>query len=376
MNKQIAKEFEVKGQKFTLIDTPLFKCVRSKEYNYDFDKKTGYFARWGKTMQDDPQFSPAGFEIWDCEATTICSGMTSKVPQGHYSPCKFCYKANNLKGKNLSFTDFKTMIDKLSNRVLTQIAFGADSKAESNPDLFKMMQYCREVGVIPNITVSDVSDETIKKLCNVCGAVAVSRYEDKQVCYDIVRKLSEGGLSQVNIHSLLSLQTYDWCMETVKDIADGKVPGLNAIVFLSLKKKGRAKNNFDSVSYEQFKSLFLWCMENKISMGFDSCSASRFMKLVTEEDSIEKEIKKKYIQSCEPCESGLFSFYTNVDGDYFPCSFTEKENEWKNGLSLLNCNDFYEDIWYHPKNENWRQRLIQSGCKDNCRKCLTFPEIN
>ena len=298
-----------------------------------------------------------------------------------------CYKANNLKGVNLSFDDFKTMIDKMPHFtqtvngqaersfLLTQVAFGADSKAESNPELFKMMAYCRELGVIPNITVSDVSDSVIRQLCDVCGAVAVSRYNDKQVCYDIVRKLSEGGLSQPNIHCLLSSQTFDWCMETVRDAAAGNIPGLNAIVFLSLKKKGRAKKGFDGVIFEQFRDLFLWCFKNNVAIGFDSCSASRFMRLVKNEASIEETIRKRYIECCEPCESGLFSFYTGVDGCYYACSFAEGEKGWEQGLSLLNCEDFHKDIWYHPKNVKWRESLIASG-KDGCRKCLIFPEIN
>jgi hypothetical protein len=260
---------------------------------------------------------------------------------------------------------------------LTQVAFGADSKAESNPDLFKMMEYCRSVGVIPNITVADISDETAQKLCNICGAVAVSRYEDKNVCYDIVKKLTDGGLKQCNIHVMLSEQTFDWCMETAKDsLTDPRLKNLNAIVFLSLKKKGRAKNGFEYVSYEKFRELFLWCLNNEISFGFDSCSAPRFLRLVQSEDSIEENIRQQYIQCCEPCESGLFSFYTGVDSCYYPCSFTEGEKGWEDGLSLLERNDFFKDIWYHPKNVEWRDRLIKSSESDGCRKCLSFPEVN
>lgn len=36
----------------------MIKQVRTKDYNYNFDKENGYFERWGKTLKDDPQFSP------------------------------------------------------------------------------------------------------------------------------------------------------------------------------------------------------------------------------------------------------------------------------------------------------------------------------
>ena len=363
--------YDINGQRYTVMENPVIKSVRGPGYNYNFNKLTGLFQRWGNRLEEDPAFSPIGPEIWDCECTTICPGNNN---QGAVSPCKFCYKANNLQGSNLCLADFKTMIDKIP-RVLTQVAFGTDSRAESNPELFDMMQYCRTLGIIPNITVSDISDTTIKKLCDVCGAVAVSRYENKHTCYKIVQALHAGGITQSNIHCLLSVETFDWCIETAKDAASN-IPGLNALVFLSLKKKGRAKSGFHSVSYDQFRMLFLYCLQHKVPVGFDSCSAPRFLRLVNSEHSINDTLRQRYIECCEPCESGIFSFYTGINGCFFPCSFTEGETGWQDGLSLLKCQDFYTDIWYHPRTIAWRKRLISSGETDNCRKCLTFPEIN
>ena len=196
------------------------KKVQSKDYNYIFNKETGFFARWGKTKEDDPQMAPSP-EILDIEITTKCDGVGGKL-------CPFCYKSNTPNGKNMSFETFKKMIDKFPIYMqrtciaedngkttkrfvfsmpaeineendkkmeaeieakglrivgyvqkpvhfLNQVAFGADSKAKSNPDLWKMMDYCRTNGIIPNITVAEINDETADKLVEKCGAVAVSR---------------------------------------------------------------------------------------------------------------------------------------------------------------------------------------------------------
>jgi hypothetical protein len=111
--------YEVNNERFVVIDAPRMKSVRSDNYNYDFNKETGFFARWGKNKDDDPKFSPIGPEIWDCEATTSCSGVSPRISpkEGHtksiYGPCKFCYKSNNPKGVNLSFDNFKSMIDRM-----------------------------------------------------------------------------------------------------------------------------------------------------------------------------------------------------------------------------------------------------------------------
>jgi hypothetical protein len=39
----------------TITHTDDWKLYRSDGYNYDFNKKDGYFKRWGKTEDDDPQ---------------------------------------------------------------------------------------------------------------------------------------------------------------------------------------------------------------------------------------------------------------------------------------------------------------------------------
>jgi len=178
------------------------KKFRSLNYNFNFNKETGFFMRWGKDLKDDPSFCIFGPEILDIELTTICDGI------GNYGPCSFCYKSNTLKGDYMSFETYKEMFELLRGiPVLTQIAFGIDAKCVSNPDLFRIMEYTRENGIIPNVTVADISDDVADKLVSVCGAVAVSRYFDKDICYDSVKRLLDRGLKQTNIHILVSNET-------------------------------------------------------------------------------------------------------------------------------------------------------------------------
>lgn len=189
--------FTVDDEVYTVFDDVDRKSVRSKSYNYDFDKKSGLFKRWGSSIEEDPDYAPSP-EILDCEITTICHGVPgNNGDSGKRSPCSFCYKSNTPNGKNMSFETFKTVFDKISsNKILTQLAFGLDSQATSNPDLWRMMQYCRDNGVIPNLTVADISDETADKIASIAGACAVSRYANKNVCYDSVKRLTDAVLKQ------------------------------------------------------------------------------------------------------------------------------------------------------------------------------------
>lgn len=348
----------VNDKKYIVIDGDKTKVVIGKDYNYIFNKVNGDFKRWGKDYEDDPTYSPIGGEILDIEVTTICRGINGQL-------CSFCYKSNTPNGKNMSFDTFKTIMDKMGKQ-LTQIAFGADSEATSNPDLFKMADYCRSIGVVPNITVANVSDEIADKLVNVMGAVAVSRYSDKNVCYDSIKKLTDRGMTQCNMHFMISEETYDACMETLSDIkTDDRLSKLNAIVLLSLKKKGRGVG-YNKLSSEKYNNIVKYCMDNDIRFGMDSCGAKKFLDSVKDHPNYEN-----FKIVCEPCESTAFSQYIDVDAKYFPCSFCEGADDWDEGIDVVKCDNFLKDIWYNDRVKKFRHKLT-NNC-NNCHKARECP---
>jgi len=333
-----------------------YKILKSENFNYVMDLETGYTLTWGKSLKEDPDVCEVGPLIADIEVTTICKGVKSK-------PCLFCYKANTPNGINMSFDKFKEIFDKLP-KSLTQIAFGADAQCESNPEIWKMMEYCRANNVVPNITSAEISDEVADKFKKYCGAVSISRYEDKDVCYDSVKKLTDRGMNQINIHQMLSFETYEQTLETINDIKlDERLSKLNAIVFLSLKKKGRGKT-YSSLTQEQFSNIIKLCFENNIKFGFDSCSASKVLK------SVEGTEKFNEIYSyVEPCESCCMSIYFSTEGKFYPCSFCEDEVE---GVDISNVTDFYKDIWFGDVANKFRNKLISNKDRNGCRCCPVY----
>lgn len=337
------------------------KQFKSENYNYLFNTKNGDFARWGKTLDDDPDYSPFGPEIADIEITTVCEG-----PAG--VPCKFCYKGNTKRGINMSFETFKSVFDKLPKTV-TQIAFGADATLEANPDIWKIMHYCRKNGVVPNITVANIDNDTAKRLVKYTGAVAVSRYENSDWCYDSVKRLIDAGHKQVNIHQLLSEETFNEAMDTIRDITfDTRLKGLKAVVFLSLKPKKRGEK-FTRLSQDKFNTIVEMSETHNIAYGFDSCGSNKFVN--------GQEDKEKYINSVESCESSCFSMYVDVHGKYFPCSFTpgienEKVGNWFNGIPIIESNDFIKDVWNNTLVKQFRSQLINNKDENGLRKCPLY----
>jgi len=331
------------------------KLLHSDSYNYHFNLTNGYFVRWGKTLEDDPDYSPFGPEILDIEISTICS-----------NGCNFCYKSNTSKGINMTFEQFKIMFDKFP-KALTQIAFGIGD-VWANPDLWKIMEHCRINQVIPNITINgnrmaEIYYDNLKKYC---GSVAVSLY-DYDICYDAVEELTNRGMEQVNIHALLSEETYDRCMQVMKDsISDIRLSKLNAIVFLWLKPKGDRNNYTQLKSKKKFVKLLRYALENMITFGFDSCSAPMVYDTLKEHKYF-KAIK----DMIEPCESTLFSYYINAEGIGYPCSFSEGLTNIS-GINMFQVNDFLKDVWFNKENVKFRNNLIKNKDCNGCRKCQIY----
>ena len=347
------KKYNIKlsnGENAKLVEDNQIKILQSKKYNFIFDKKDGFFARWGETKEDDGDLELGLPEIADIEISTVCNGVGGI--------CKFCYKSNRPVGENMTIDTFSKVLDKLPPSV-TQVALGIGN-IDGNPDLWNIMEYCHSKGVIPNITINGgrMNKELFDKLASLVGACAVSKY-DKDTTYNAVKELTDRGLKQTNIHFMLSEETFDDALQTLKDIKeDERLKNLNAIVFLSLKTKGCAKDGFVQLSQDKFKLLVDTALENKISIGFDSCGSDKFLKSIEGSDKFDE-----METMVEKCEATIYSSYISVKGDYFPCSFCEGD-DWKTGLSVLECNDFLKDIWFNKKTKDFQNKLL--GCNRNC----------
>lgn len=172
----------------------------------------------------------------------------------------------------------------------------------------------------------------------------------------------------INIHKLLSKQTLEGCFKLIDQAAsDERLKGLKAIVFLLLKPKGNRNKMSPISSLDDYKRLLDYAKSKGIAVGMDSCSAPMAFKSTT-----------GVTESIEPCESTLFSIYINVDGEVFPCSFTEGTPGWERGIDAVNINNFLEDVWNNPRLVAWRNRLMGStsdcSCefKSECRACPTY----
>lgn len=339
---------------YEILESPHGKALYSENANYVFNVVDGQMITWGKTLKEDAEKFPAP-TIADIEITTICNGN-----------CSFCYKSNTTKGTYMTLNTFKQLFDKLPKSI-TQIAFGADYDLTSNPDIWDIMKYTRDNGVVPNVTAGKVTDEAAEKLVKLCGAVATSNY-NKEVTYDSVKRLTDRGMKQVNIHQFLSDESLVNVWTLFKDYkTDERLSKLNAIVFLSLKQKGRGKSH-QTASQKDFNKIVAYALENNIPIGFDSCSSLKFFRSLNEKQY------NTYADLTMPCESTLESSYIDVTGEFYPCSFCENIGGWEQGIDVLNCKDFVKDVWNNERTEKFRNKLLDTKKENeyNCRNCPIY----
>jgi hypothetical protein len=220
-------------------DTHDVKMFRSESYNFNFNKKNGNFIRWGKTLEDDPQFSPFGPEILDLEISV----------NGCPNNCVMCYKENtNTIATNMSFEVYKTILDKMP-KTLTQVALGITG-IQTNPDFIKILKYTKSKGIIPNFTLSgiDLTDKIAIDVAKYVGAVACSVYEsDKNICYNTVKKFTDLGIKQTNIHLLCSHDSKEFIYEVLKDIKTDNITANGIAQDISVTEKNNVKEKLNKL---------------------------------------------------------------------------------------------------------------------------------
>jgi MoaA/NifB/PqqE/SkfB family radical SAM enzyme len=307
-------------------------------------------------------------EIADIEVST-----SGKNGGGCPVSCPMCYKGNNSKPgvpDNMSLATFKQIFHKLDTNFLTQIAFGITSVG-SHPELFDIFQTCRDNKVIPNVTINGsdpLTDDQINKLVKVTGAMAISVVPPRQEnAYNLISRIIAAGGNQINIHYVIHKSSIDDAYGVCESMkSDPRLKGLNAIVFLGLKPKNRGQA-FEVLPVDEYVKLVKFCLQNEVPFGFDSCSSPKTELAVVKSDYLDDDIKNRILQSCERCESFLYSMYINAEGVFYPCSFGEEIEE---SIDVLKVNDFNSEVWNSDPARRWRERLSSLN-----RECPIYPEI-
>jgi radical SAM protein with 4Fe4S-binding SPASM domain len=221
-------------------------------------------------------------------------------------------------------------------------------------------------------------------LARECGSVAVSAYDLGQTISTVTELFSRD--IQTNIHIILSSYSTTSSRLLINTLATSSfmLENLNALTILMYKPKGRqGLTGVHNISV--FNDIVKLAEDNKIPLGFDSCAAPLYLRYLANKHAdgkINDEDLKKTLATVEPCEAGLFSLYISVNGDVYPCSFTESSTYFRPDLNLTHDNISMKDVWDSTMLAGWREDLLGSKCNsivpelcsmhEHCRRCPAY----
>lgn len=323
-----------------------------KKYHFNelFNLDNGFYVRSGiiengKDTGVDPfmRSYPALIDI----------GIMAKCANAKYCPVG-CYQNRHKGENNMSFDDYKTIIDQIQGKVM-QVALGGAGSPNEHEEFEKIVRYTREHDIIPNYTTSGIgiTDEMVRITKQFCGACAISMY-DQPYTYDAIRRFIEAGVT-TNIHYVLGNDSIDRAIAWLKNPT--AVPeGVNAVIFLLHKPVGLGRSS-NVLQNNDPKVVEFFALVDKHDgpwqIGFDSCTIPGIM----------NHSKNIMHESIDSCEAARYSCYITHDMKMLPCSFDNQDLRWAVDLRQSTI----EEAWNSAKFDNFRSHFTGSckNCKDH-----------
>lgn len=240
--------------------------VRKHDTGYHFwgDTETGLTMRWGVTVDENPMLAPWP-ELADISISNYCT-----------KGCSFCYRDSTKEGELMSLKDYETVLDAMHDKnwgSVFQVALGGGEPLE-HPDLIEILKATVKRGIIPNLTTNGVhvTYEAAKKMKPLIGAVAVSIDDFSSFDWKAVKILIESGI-KTNLHYVLSNESILDAISLLKGKYNNYLEGINAVIFLTYKPKGRAVSKKCLKSDEKLSDFLSLVNQNQCStrIGFDAC---------------------------------------------------------------------------------------------------------
>ncbi len=316
------------------------KTIETDSYRIRFNMRTGMEITTGINGHDDP---------WVLEKPLMLDiGIMGSCP----NKCVWCYQGDN-KEPHMSIEDYKWLIWNLKDSV-NQVALGGRGNPDEHPNLYEILAYTRQCGVIPNYTTAGNNfDKSKAEMSRMTGATAVSMYH-KPYTFNAIKLLMDAGV-KTNIHWMVSTETLPTILDLLKykkDVFNGELDfkRLNAIVFLLFKTCGRGADHPEWVvpndSIKEFAEA-VRSHKGPWKIGMDSCMVGRMSEVVglTKQERIMTDV----------CEGSRMSCYVTPDMNLLPCSFGKTI---ESGVNLKQYG--IEGAWNSELFNKFRSKLVSN----------------
>lgn len=281
--------------------------------------------------------------------------------------CPGCYVSSGENAEDeLSFTELKDVIDVLSNKGVFHIAFGG-GEPTMHPQLIELAEYCREKGIVPNITTNGVAiTEELAKRFSVFGQIHVSldglqEYYDEEGSNKSFKDIDRGIrlLRKHNQHVGLNVVMNKDNFSIIPDIAKyAEGLRLEGILLLRYKPAGRAKEGYlekrltAEQNLEFYELLLRLHKDHKINVCVDCSCVPLFSS---------RRIFRKALEffSVNGCDAGNVLIGVDPRGRMNACSFSSED-----AGSI-----FMFDKCWDANREFKKFRDWTADAKEPCRSC-------
>jgi radical SAM protein with 4Fe4S-binding SPASM domain len=332
----------------------------SPEYNFVGHRESGFTARWGRSLEEDPVRAPWP-ELVDISISNRCA-----------KGCDFCYRDSTPDGASMSAADYDFVLDCLTSPrwgTPFQVALGGGEPLE-HPELVDILDITSRHGIIANLTTNGMllNPTIVAALSGRVGAVALSAYGLRLLNLDKVSLLVRHGV-RTNLHFILDEDTLDEAERIASGELDCELGELSAVVFLTRKPRGRSNARGLLRFGDPRLARFLDAVadrRSKLALGFDACAVP----LLLQHGRIDA-------RTVDACECGFFSIYVDEQLEVRPCSFCPTgDHAWN--LRRVDFAKVWEDYL-----AEYRAGQSSVSCSRNCAGrshcrggCPIFPEIS
>jgi radical SAM protein with 4Fe4S-binding SPASM domain len=330
-----------------------------RSYNFTGDTGTGMTVRWGRSLDEDPLFAPWP-ELADISIGNNCS-----------KGCEFCYKGSTEDGTVMSLDRYQFVLASLQSPRwgnVFQVALGGGEPLE-HPQFTRIIDATADRGIVANFTTNGMllDRSLVRSIRWKMGALALSVRSIEDMDEKVTAMLKEENI-RTNIHFILNNETIEEANEILKGGFNGRLKGVDNVIFLTYKAAGRAGAEHNLAMDDRLMNFIGSVRGNRCSagVGFDAC----FVPLLLRHTSVNPDI-------VDSCECGFFSVYIDEELNVKPCSFATGDD------FTFNLERFGMDQIWNREYEVYRKKISdENKCAAKCARkkfcrgrCRFFPGI-
>jgi radical SAM protein with 4Fe4S-binding SPASM domain len=339
-----------------------------------FMRKLGYSGSplWKSASAASPRHLSAPTEVhW---------AITNKCSRG----CAGCYMDSRPAAPcELSTDALKTSLKLLRDLGVFHVALGG-GEAFERPDFHEIVAYCREIGLVPNLTTSGLSMEDREiEICSLMGQVNIScdgvgphygvngRNGSFAVVDTAIRRMKEADIP-VGINCVVSRRNYSLLAEVIRYAAG---VGANEVEFLKYKPSGRGRERYaeNALTQDMVRGFYPMLMGCKRPASLELKIDCSFIPALLYHKPPKDQLEKCAVTGCD---GGNLLLSVRSNGIFAGCSFVDNseiepvstiESSWHSSVHLNRFRDVVAKA-----QEPCRSCEYLSICKCGCRAAALF----